>query len=457
MDATTRSSGTQILRTPLGARALPGAALRSLLVYNLFFPLAFLAILPGVLRRTLRRGNYRENFRQRLGRYSDEDRARLAQGRWVWIHSISVGETLVALKLARQLHQNQPALQIVVSVTTSTGWALAASNPEPWLAVIYNPLDRPAIVRGALDTLRPEQVIFIEGEAWPNLLAQCYARSIPTALVNARLSPRSEARFQCVRFWTAPIFNLLDQICVPEASDLARWHFIGIDRSRLRHTGSLKFDLAAGALGSSRSQDFRALLGSVGVPPGAPVIVAGSTWGPEELVLARSLPAWRRLCPNLFLVLVPRHVERTPVILAELAPTGLRVCRRSALPLKNVDPFDILLVDTTGELRDWYELATLVFVGKSMPGIADVGGQNPAEPAALGKAVVFGPHMENFEAVVELLKGQSAVRQVADEESLSQCVAGLLADPGLRAELGQRAVSALSVHQGATARAAALL
>lgn len=428
---------------------MPPDARRTLFIYNLFFPLVFLGLLPGFLVRMLRRGNFRADFGQRLGFYSAEARRRLAGRRPIWIHSISVGETMIALKLARALHERDPAAQLVLSTTTTTGYALAGENAADWLVPLYNPIDFRPIVRRALAVLRPAQIILIEGEAWPNLLAESTRRNIPVALVNARLSPRSERRFQRFRAWTGPIFRLLEQVLVPEAADIARWQGLGVPAERLYETGSIKFDQAAG--GASRVEEFRRILADLGVPESAPVLVAGSTFPGEEKLLAELLREWRLAVPDLFLIVVPRHVERVPAILRELEPAGLRIVRRTE---PRPGGCDLLLVDTTGELRDWYALATVVFVGKSLTA---VGGQNPVEPALLGKPVVFGPHMENFAAVVPHLLAHEAAVQVPDAAALAATVRRLLADPAARASLARHAQMALASHQGATARAAAQL
>nr|ACO70909.1 three-deoxy-D-manno-octulosonic-acid transferase domain protein [uncultured Verrucomicrobiota bacterium] len=437
-------------------QSLPAATRRSLLAYNLFFPLVFLALLPGFLRRMFRRGGFRENFGQRVGRYSAEARTRFATGRWWWIHSISVGETLVALKLAQELHRHDPALRLVITVTTSTGFALARDARADWLEVLYNPIDGRSIVTSALDLIHPERLILIEGEAWPNLLAECRARRIPVALVNARLSPRSERRFLKARYWIAPIFDLIDQVCVPEPTDVPRWQQLGIPAERLHVTGSIKFDSAI-ETNPGRTAEFRALLDSLGVRDDAPILVAGSTWAPEEKILAETLLVLRREFPKLFLIIVPRHIERSSDILRDLAPLGLRLCRRSSLPLAASADCDALLVDTTGELRDWYALATVVFVGKSLPGIAEVGGQNPAEPAALGKPIVLGPHMENFAALVDLLHYHQAAITIPDSSALTAALRDLLTNPLKRTTMGQQARAALDSHRGATNRTVEIL
>jgi 3-deoxy-D-manno-octulosonic-acid transferase len=433
--------------------SLPRDARRSLFIYNLFFPFVLLALLPGYLLRMIRRGNFRDHFGQRLGQYNSTDRACFVEGRWLWIHSISVGETIVALKLAREMHRQAPHFRIALSVTTSTGFALAHESPADWLAVLYNPIDAPRFVRAALDLIRPEQLILVEGEAWPNLLAECHVRGISVSLVNARLSPRSERRMKTAQYWIGPIFRLLDRLCVPEPADLARWQALGVGPENIHVTGSIKFDSTSLAA-PPREAEFRALLAPLGVTPGTPILLGGSTWEPEERIFAQAFLELRREFPDLFLILVPRHVERTDAILRDLAPLGLRIARRSAL---SAESSDVLLVDTTGELRDWYALATVVFVGKSLPGIAQVGGQNPAEPAALGKPILFGPHMENFQSLVEHLRRHEAAITVADATSLQQAVAELLRDPARRAAMAEHSRAALAAHAGATERTAHLL
>lgn len=436
--------------------SIPPDARRSLLVYNLLFPLVFLALLPGFARRMFRRGGFRENFGQRLGRYTPETRARFATGRWWWLHSISVGETLVALKLANELHRRDPAVNVVITVTTSTGFALATTARPDWLEILYNPIDARSIVGAALDLIHPERLVLIEGEAWPNLLAACRNRGIPTALVNARLSPRSERRFLCTRYWIAPIFRLIGKICVPETTDIPRWQNLGLSESQLHVTGSIKFD-SAGDTPPTRTAEFRELLRTLAVPEDAPILLAGSTWDPEERILAETFLRLRNDFPDLFLILVPRHIERTADILRDLASLPLRICRRTTLPLPTPSPCDLLIVDTTGELREWYPLATLVFIGKSLPGIPEIGGQNPAEPAALGKPIIAGPHLENFAAIATLLHSHRSLVTVPDPAALHDSLRNLLRDPTERTALGERARHALLAHHHATARTATIL
>lgn len=427
------------------AATLPADARRSLRIYNLLFPLVFIVLLPGYLLRMFRRGGFREKFAQRLGRYSPGERARLASGTWLWLHSISVGETVLALKLARQIRALEPAANIALSVTTSTGFSVAREATCEWLEVIYNPLDLPAFVRAALDAVRPQRLIFIEA-IWPNLLAEAKRRGLPVAFV-PRLSPRSERRFRGARTLTGPIFRLLDVLAVQEPEDVARWESLGVDQARIRVTGNAKFDHAAG--GGERVAEFRTLLQQLGVAKDAPILLAGSTFPGEELILAKLYRELRDRFPNLFLILVPRHVERTPEVLADLRPLGLRVARRS--DATNA-PADVLVVNTTGELRDWYHLATVVFMGKSLTAH---GGQNPVEPVLAGKPVVYGPYMENFAAIVARWREENAAVQVRDEAELKEQLADLLANAPRRERLAHCAREIVTAHFGATERTAA--
>jgi len=434
----------------------------ALLLYRLLFPFAFVVALPFYALRLLRRergrashtkpGGYHLGVGQRFGRYEPELRARLAtRPAPVWICSISVGETLVALKIARAIRAKHPDARVVLSVTTSTGYELLLREAAAllWLVPLYNPLDFAFAARAALAAIQPRVLVLTEGGIWPNLLAAARARGVRIVLAAARLSPRSEQRWRRFPSVARAVWRCFDLICVPENADVARFEGIGVARDRIRHTGSVKLDNAASDA-PSRESEFRSLVAPLGFS--TPVIVGGSTWAPEELGLADACRRLRSEFPALRLILVPRHVERAESIARELAEAGLRVARRSQLA--GATAADVLLVDTTGELRDWYALATVVFVGKSLPGISEIGGQNAGEPAARGLPVVFGPHMENFAPLVaHLLQDKAAIR-IADASGLHPALHALLADPAERAAIGQRAREALAVHQGATTRTA---
>ena len=438
-------------------RALPVGARLPLFIYRALFPVAFLCMLPGFIARMLRRGNYRHRFGQRFGIYSARVLKRLEPGGRIWIHAVSVGEMMMGLKLARTLQAAKPGQRILVSTTTSTGFAVARQQIGPdceEMELIYYPLDLASIVRRVLNVVRPDQVVLVDKELWPNLVSECYRRAIPISIVNARLSPRSERGFLKWRRWVGPFFAMLDRVCVQEPGDVERWQALGVRPEALHCTGSLKFDFAVPE--ASRAPEFRELLDGLGVCEGTPVLLAGSTFPGEEAILGRVMLALREKIPGLFLILVPRHVERTPAVESALRELGLSYVLRTDLATRlagGARP-DCLVVNTTGELRDWYAMATVAFIGKSLTAI---GGQNPAEPVLMGRPVVFGPNMQNFKSLTRQFLAVDGAIQVPDEAALIQAVEPLLKDPCRGAALAANARAVLHAHEGANQRCVDLL
>ena len=422
-------------------------------IYNLLWPLGLLFFLPGYFTKMLRRGGYREKFGQRLGIYDRALRARMSKQRSTWLHAVSVGEVNVALKLANALRTHEPDLHCALTTTTTTGFALARKNAPQWIEVMYTPLDYWPVMRRAFSVIRPVRIVLVEAEIWPNLTAEAHARRIPLALVNARLSARSERRYRQFRFFIAPTFRLLDLVCVPEKEDAKRWAELGVSQDRIRLTGSIKYD-PAGLDQVAEIQETAHPVSLNHLEPESPVLFGGSTHRGEEEVLANIFLRLRQQFPSLRLFVAPRHVERLQEICAQLDALRLQVTLASeALAHRELNA-DCMLLDTTGELQRWYGIATVVFIGKSLTAH---GGQNPVEPILAGKPVVFGPHMENFATLANMLVSKKGAVQVQDVNSLEQALAELLHDREARQRLVQSAREVLSEHQGATARAAALI
>ena len=424
-------------------------------VYNLFWPIGLLFFLPGYFVKMIRRGGYREKFGQRLGIYDDELRVRLSKRESTWLHAVSVGEVNIALKLAHALGALEPDLHCVLTTTTTTGFALANKNAPPWIEVIYTPLDYWLIMRRAFSVIRPTRILLVEAEVWPNLVALAHQCRIPTILVNARLSPRSESRFRRFRFFVAPTFRLLDLVCAQEPDDVDRWVAIGVARNRIRAVGSIKYDPDGRDQGleaqeTAQRPDFNH------ADRESPVLFGGSTHRGEEEILAGIFLRLRQQFPSLRLFIAPRHVERLREIRAQFGALPMRVTLASEVvrQLPDGSDADCIVLDTTGDLHRWYAIATIVFMGKSLTAH---GGQNPVEPIIAGKPVVFGPHMENFATLAKALVLKKGAIQVADMDSLELTITELLRDREARQRLVQRAREVLSEHQGATARTAALI
>lgn len=415
---------------------------------------------PGAWKKMRARGGKPSDLWQRFGFFREDAVAKLRAlhaggGGVVWIHAVSVGEVGIAAKLVRELLRQRPALRFVLTSTTPTGFGLAeklAGEIEGRLHPLYSPIDGWFTVRRFLKAIRPKQIVLVEAEVWPNLVSAAERRSIPVTLVNARLSPRSERRFRALRCLAKPVFSMLQRVCVQEPEDVERFSdTFGIEPQRLSCTGSIKFDMAGDVEPAGQTAQFRELITRLGWRQDDPVLLAASTHAGEEVELARIFARLKSAVPALRLILVPRHVERVVKIEGELIQGRLAVCRRSELPLR---PSDVLLVDTTGELRAWQHLASIVVIGKSF---LATGGQNPAEAAMACKPVVFGPHMENFDALVRILLAKNGAVQVEDFTELEATLLRLLLDSAEARRIGLAGHDALQAHEGSTQRTATLL
>lgn len=423
--------------------------------YNILFVLFFWISAPFYFLKMWRRGNWRRGFGQRFAFYSAELKDALKTKPVLWLHAVSVGEVGVCRQLIRALEPETPEYQLLVSTTTSTGMAELQRLLPPHIQRVYYPADFFGVTRRAMDVIQPRALILVEAELWPNLLCEAVNRKCPLFLVNARLSKNSFRNYKRAGFFLRPIFARFAGVGCQQGEDLPRMIELGFPRDAVSLTGNLKFDAARP--GPKAGLDVRALLRQIGVPDDALLLVAGSTHAGEEAILAEILKRLRRRFVNLFLILVPRHFERTKDVMRELESSGVKfICRtdiEKIAPPPAEKP-DCLLVNTTGELKFFYEHAAVVFVGKSLTA---EGGQNPIEPAALGKPVVFGPNMQNFATVARAFLAANAVLQVPDAAALETALADLLSNEPRRTELGQRARRVVEENLGATDRTVQLI
>ncbi|TLD68496.1 3-deoxy-D-manno-octulosonic acid transferase [Phragmitibacter flavus] len=436
-----------------------------LLIYNALFPIGLVCMAPGALKKMKARGGSPRDLWQRLGFFKASQLRQLDQmrseGRLFWIHAASVGEVGIAAKLIRQILKDRPESRFALTTTTPTGFAQVEAMKEVQAGVVlplYSALDGWLIVRRFLRAIQPAQLILVEAEVWPNLTHACKKRGVPMYLVNARLSPRSERRFRKALPFTRAIFSMLNHVMVQEPEDVARWQSLGLESSKITCTGSIKFDPGAGGQTRPEAQieKFQQLLRELGWGAEDPVILLASTHPGEELALAQVYGRLAKDFHDLRLIVVPRHVERAEEIDVELKAQGFYVVRRSQglVSTGKVAVADVLLVDTTGELGAWQHLATAVIVGKSF---LAKGGQNPAEAIMAGKPVLFGPHMANFEALVDQLLKKGGAVQSPDLLALERDLRSLLSSPDRARSVAVAGMGALTPHEGATARTAVLL
>jgi 3-deoxy-D-manno-octulosonic-acid transferase len=418
--------------------------------YNILFTIFFVLTSPYYFLRLRRRGHWQKKFLQRFGYYDAKLKQAITNRHVLWIHAVSVGEVNLCTQMIRSLERTMPNIKIVVSTTTTTGMGELERKLPKHVSKIYYPVDRRRWVSRSLGTIHPEAVVLVEAEIWPNFIWRVRQMGVPLFLVNARLSERSYRGYKRFSFLFRPLFASFTGVGVQSQEDGARLIELGCRPEAIHVVGSLKFDAAQ--LDERRSVNVPAILRQVGVSPSSRVLVCGSTHRGEEALLAETFLRLRSRFADLFLVLVPRHFERSKEVGRELRERGVRFVYRSELTSTAAyDPgeLDCLVVNTTGELKSFYEYATVIFVGKSLVG---QGGQNPIEPGALGKAMVFGPHMQNFADIAAGFVANDAAAQVRDGAGLEKVLGDLLEDPARREQLGRNALKVVRENLGGVDR-----
>jgi len=415
----------------------------ALTLYRLAGPLLLLIALPSWLRKMSSRGGWSTPLRERFTCYRDDIEWEPCHR--THYHAVSVGETQVALKLLRAVRLHDPS-PCVLAVSTATAYHVATKADIANLRVLYAPIDLHCFVLRYLSRFQPSQIVLIEAEAWPELMQQCATRKIPVAMINARLSSRSEKRYQKFRRWVQPLFRKISLVAVQGEEDIARFAALGIERERIHLTGSIKFDPASDRLRMLRPE-FAALLDPL---HGArKIVLAASTHDGEEVLIGKAVRA-----AGAFFICVPRHAERREQVKADLEKAGFEVVLRGRPHHPRDAANTCLVIDSTGELKDWTTHADLVVIGKSF--LAH-GGQNPCEAIMAGKITIFGPHMENFEPLATSLVSQNAAVRVNDMTLLSEAIARLLTSPSTIASMSENALRVIHQHEHATERTMRLL
>jgi 3-deoxy-D-manno-octulosonic-acid transferase len=418
--------------------------------YNILFLVFFALSSPWYFFKMWRRGNWRPGFKNRLGRYDPHVKQAITNRRTIWIHAVSMGEAGVCARLLAELEPRLPNHKFVVSTTTTTGMGELRRRLPSHISKIYYPIDRRKFVARALATFHPEAIILVEAEIWPNFIWRARSQGIPLFLVNARMSNRSYPRYLRMGFLFRDLFASFAGVGVQNEADADKLRAVGCRPAAIRVVGSMKYD--ANSPDKGLGLDVPRLLRQSGAFPDAPVLVAGSTHPGEEAILAGVFLKLRQRFPNLFLVVVPRHFERCREAERDIAQRNLKVIYRTEIRSTTAHrpgSVDCLLVNTNGELRHFYGHATVVFIGKTL---SAEGGQNPIEPAALGKPIVFGPNMQNFADIAAAMLAAKGAIQVQNAGELETALGDLLASDEKCESLGNNARELVQRNSGATRR-----
>jgi len=412
------------------------------LTYSVLTLIVFTLISPYFLYQAIRYKKYIGGLRQRLGFLPltfniDGEES-------IWIHAVSVGETLTARALAADLKSRYPHLRLFLSTTTLAGQQVAG-QVQHLDGVFYFPFDWTFIVRRTLDLVRPRVFIMMETEIWPNLLRACRARGVKTILINGRISSRSYPRYRLIRPFFKRVLADVDRFCVQSEESSRRLLALGADPSRVTVTGSLKFDSLELPPPMSHVRPRERVLRFFRLAPTRLVVIAGSTMRGEEAAVLRAFARAKARAPTALAILAPRHPERFAEVERLARTAGFATVRRSELAIDAEPRADVVVLDTIGELAQLYQVATAVFVGGSL---VDHGGHNILEPAVFGKPIVFGPHMQNFREIADTFLANGAAVQVQPDQ-LDEALSSLLIDPVRRARLGAAARALVEANRGA--------
>lgn len=419
------------------------------LTYSVLFTLGVLLTAPYYLWRLRAKGVSGAGWRERFGFLPASFQQSAARA--VWIHGVSVGETLAVAGLVKELQRRFPQRKIFLSHVTPAGRAAGETRLPGLAGRFYLPLDWSWSVRRALSRIRPALLLIVETELWPNLLQAAHECGARVVVVNARLSDRSLRRYRLVQRFMRRVLENVDLICAQSAREAERFRSLGAESERVAVTGNLKFDAKPPEAGELTACLEKALQ----LAPRSPVIVAASTMPGEETLLLSAWAEIRRVHPQALLILAPRHPARFETVAQLLAREGWTFIRRTALEgnqqklASQISATEILLLDTIGELAGIFKVGDVVFVGGSL---VPTGGHNLLEPAFWAKPIVFGPHMENFQDIAQLFLEAGAALQVLDLQSLSRTILLLVGDTTRRQQLGAAAKELLECESGATVR-----
>ncbi|OGV49879.1 MAG: hypothetical protein A2X49_07480 [Lentisphaerae bacterium GWF2_52_8] len=419
-----------------------------LLFYNILFPLAFLAFVPGLLYKLWKRDGHKKSYWERFALFSEE-KIKVLRDRegCVWIHAVSVGETMIALALLSEWQKSSPERRFVLSTTTTTAQALAISKAPKNVPVFFCPLDFLPFVSKTISLIRPSMLVIFETEIWPSLILETCHNEAKVALVNARMSDHSVKGYRRMSFFFGPLLSKLSLVAAQSEEDAKRFSSICEGLSP-EVSGNMKFDQKLPANMAPIELD-----ACFGKTPRI-VLLGASTHPGEERLLTSTFKSLKTRHPELKLILVPRHAERGAEIATELELQNLSFLRRSN-GSPSAGPVDCLLADTTGELLSFIAAADIVVMGKSLAGHDE--GHNLIEPALLSKPIVTGAVLKNFRFVLEVLRQKEALVTVSSDAELEESLEKLIATPSRRLELGAKACAAIEEHKGAIIKTIKLL
>lgn len=358
----------------------------------------------------------------------------------IWLHAVSLGEVIAVMPLVKRLQQQNPQCKILITTTTPTGSARVQQVFADTVTHVYLPYDYPGAIKRFLNTFQPRMAIIAETELWPNMLHYCGRNKIPVLLANARLSERSLRGYAKISSLVQAMLSHITLLLAQSTADAERFTMLGSDPERVKISGSIKFDITIPPAVITAGQELRQKWGAQ-----RPVLIAASTHAGEDEQILAAFKSVRQAIPEAVLILVPRHPERFDKVAALCQQAGFNTVLRTNDDQCD-DQMDILLGNTMGEMLLFYAAADVAFVAGSL--IAH-GGHNVLEPAALGMAIITGPHVFNFTAINDMLTQAQAIITVHDQQQLAQAVIKLFREPDTRQTMSDKASQVVAENRGA--------
>ena len=413
-------------------------------MFRFIYSVVFYLITPVIILRLFIRGlaapNYRKRWGQRFGFFTPSESSKET----IWLHAVSVGETLAAVPLVKALQEKYPERRLLITCMTPTGSERITAAFGDSVDHSYAPYDTPGAVARFLQRVQPKMLIIMETELWPNTVAACYKRQIPVILANGRLSEKSARGYARVSKLSGPMVAQLTAVAAQHGDDGGRFTALGLPAEKLHITGNIKFDLE---LNAQIRQSAEALRQQWGGAHQRPILLAASTHRGEDEIILQAFNLIKQSVNNALLVLVPRHPERFNQVGDLCLDTGYSLARRSNND--STDNADILLGDTMGELMTFFGACDIAFIGGSL--VAN-GGHNMIEPAAWGKPTLSGLSVFNFAEVSRLLAEAGGLSLVEDAAVLAETVIELIQNPQQARQMGQSAQQVAEANRGALER-----
>ena len=419
-------------------------------IYNFLITLFFIFAFPYYIVRILFTRKYRAGLKERLGFINYRlDKLNPSRKR-IWIHAVSVGETIAASLLIKRIRELWPDAILILTTVTETGNRTAKEKIKEADIIAFFPLDFSWSVRSFKNRLKPDLCIVMETELWPNFLRIVSGNSTPILIVNGRLSEKSYRGYKFGKSFFNKVLKNISAFSMQTDSDAGRIAALGAEKSKIYVTGNLKFDQVFMA-SSQIDEDIKA---DLMIPGDCKVLVFGSTHRGEEEILVKVYKKLLSRFKNLFFIIAPRHPERFREVEDILSKNSVSFCRRTMLKEEEVIKTDAMLLDTIGELPKIYSIASVVFIGGTL---VPVGGHNILEPAVFKKPVLFGKYMHNFREIAELFVNSGGGIQVRDPSEIEERISDLLSNPEKGEEIGRVAYSLFEKNLGATDRTLELI